>query len=97
MAPQVAAGRGPSQGIVRLSGGEIAGRSLYYRTPPPGGRMTRTCLTGLALIGLLACGGSKATPPARHGAMSSVVPHLIFSVPRSSANPVVGRADSGTR
>ncbi len=28
--------------------------------------MTRTCLAGLALIGLLACGGSKPTPAARN-------------------------------
>ncbi len=28
--------------------------------------MTRTCLAGLALIGLLACGGPKPTPAARN-------------------------------
>ena len=32
-----------------------------------------------------------------HGAVSSVRPHLIRSMPRSSAYPVAGRAASGTR
>ncbi len=49
--------------------------------------MTRTCLTGLALIGLLACGGSKATPPARNAGTGS----------RQAAQPASGTTKSQQR